>query len=246
MPIEVFALAQPEGEAAYGLISGFRRLAAVRALHETALDKARWAAIPAFVREPADLRAALAAMVEENAVRAEVSPWEQGRVAVAARDGGVFETVDAAVEALYPSFNRQKRTRLRAAAMTAEELDGHLTEPETLSSRQILRIAAALTRGYGDLMRHALGESRRRDPASQWQLLLPILVEAETTEPPEPLPNHARRPGRPRRLLTPRHGVNIRREMTSDGWCLHFTGREATGMMMDLVLDEIERMYGPA
>jgi ParB family chromosome partitioning protein len=245
MPIEVFALAEPRGELAWGLISGFRRLAAVRALQATARDKAPWAAIPASVRAPASIAAALAAMVEENAIRAEVSPWEQGGVAVAARDGGVFDTLDAAVEALYPSFSRQKRARIRAAALAAEELDGALTAPETLSSRQVLRLAAALTRGFGDVIRHALGEARARDPESQWRLILPILVEAETADAPDPLPVSARRPGRPRRLLTPKYGVNIRREKSSDGWRLHFTGPEATGMLMDLVLDEIERMFGP-
>jgi ParB family chromosome partitioning protein len=245
MPVEVFALAASGGPHAYGLISGFRRLAAVRALHGTAADKSRFAAIPAFVREPATVAAALAAMVEENAIRAEVSAWEQGMVAVAARDRGVFDTVDAAVEALYPSFSRQKRARVRAAAQAAEELDGQLTAPETLTARQVLRIASAVTRGYGDLIRHALGESRFKDPASQWRLILPVLVESETTEAPDPRPAYWRREGRPRRMLTPRAGLNIRREMTPDGWVLHFTGTAATGMLIDDVLDEIERIFSP-
>ena len=184
-------------------------------------------------------------MVEENAIRAEVSPWEQGAIAVAARDRGVFASVDASVEALYPSFSRQKRARVRAAAQVAEDLQDQFTAPETLSARQILRIAAALTRGYGDLIRHALGESRSRDADSQWRLILPILVEAETTEAPDPRPGYWRREGRPRRLLTPRYGLNIRREMTRDGWRLHFTGPEASGMLIDDVLDEIERMFSP-
>jgi hypothetical protein len=33
--------------------------------------------------------------------------------------------------------------------------------------------------------------------------------------------------------------------MTRDGWLLRFTGREATGPLLDAVLDEIERMFGP-
>src|SRR5919106_7042327 len=48
IPIEVFELAEPDGDRRYGLISGFRRLAALRELHAAALDKERYAAIPAF------------------------------------------------------------------------------------------------------------------------------------------------------------------------------------------------------
>jgi ParB family chromosome partitioning protein len=248
MPIEVFELAEPEGELRYGLISGFRRLAAFRELSETAYEKEKYAAIPAFLREPQSIAEALVAMVEENAIRAEVSPWEQAMVAVTARDRRVFDTVEAAVDALYANLSREKRKRLRALAHLTEELAGYLTDPETLSLRQLLRLASAMTRGYGDLMRHALGESSVTDPGSQWQTLLPILVEAETGEPVEPAPRLGRGSlgGRPRRMLKPRAGLTIRREMSRDGWILRFTGREATGMLIDSVLDEIERMFSPA
>ena len=74
MPIEVFEFAEPDGARRYGLISGFRRLAAFRALHEEAVDKQRFAAIPAFIRQPQGMAKALTAMVEENAIRADVSP----------------------------------------------------------------------------------------------------------------------------------------------------------------------------
>ncbi len=77
-PIEVYALPDPRPTSAgpverYGLISGHRRLAAVRVLRD-GYDAARFAAIPAFLREPENLEAALLAMVEENEVRAELSP----------------------------------------------------------------------------------------------------------------------------------------------------------------------------
>ncbi len=54
MPIEVFELAEPDGPHRYGLISGFRRLAAFRALTAWGLDG--YTAIPAFVRAPASHR----------------------------------------------------------------------------------------------------------------------------------------------------------------------------------------------
>ncbi len=251
MPIEVCALPEGsplrEGGHRYGLISGFRRLTALRAMHELAQDKTRYAAIPAFIRSPADYVAALTAMVEENAIRAEISPWEQALVAVIARDEEGFETIEAAVEGLYASLGRDRRKRLRAIAHLVDELDGVLTDPQTLSQRQLLRVAAAVSRGYVHVIRHALRESSARDAENQWRVLLPVLVESETSDPVEPEPLMPDAPARrPRRLLYPRRGVHIRREATRDGWCLHITGPMATGGFMDGVMDEIERWCGPA
>ena len=79
MPVEVFELAEPRGPHRYGLISGFRRLAAFRVMHAEALDKQRFAAIPAFVRQPKSLAKALTAMVEENVIRADTSPCQRAR-----------------------------------------------------------------------------------------------------------------------------------------------------------------------
>ena len=44
--------------------------------------------------------------------------------------------------------------------------------------------------------------------------------------------------------MNSRPGLTIRREMTNDGYLLRFTGR-ASGLL-DLVMDEIERMFAPA
>ena len=237
-PIEVFALACPEPPLRYGLISGLRRLTATRAL--CALDRGRPATIAAFLREPGTIAAALAAMVAENDIRADLSAWEKGRIATLTRDSGHFPTLDAAILALYPAADRSRRARLRALALVVDELDGCLAAPETLSLRQMLRLAAALRADFCDLIRTALAESSAAMPEAQWALLSPILDEAEAS-----LKDPTRyRPGRPRRLLRPRSGLTVRREMTPDGWILRFTGPEATGMMMETVMDEIERMYG--
>jgi ParB family chromosome partitioning protein len=237
-PIEVFEL---EG-GGHGLISGLRRLTAFRALHALS-DGAKYAAIPATICRPADIPDALARMVEENDIRSELSPWEKGHIAVAARDAGYFETLEGAVARLYPHATGAKRSRLHSLALLAEKLDGILTAPEGLSQRQCLRLATALRAGFEGVIFAALQETRATDPAAQWELLKPVLDEAELSlKDPAPDP----RPGRPRRVTSPRHGLTIRREMTKDGWILRFTGREATGMMIESVLDEIDRMYGPA
>ncbi len=61
----------------------------------------------------------------------------------------------------------------------------------------------------------------------------------------EPDPDSAIR-GRPRRILRQAtRRIIIRREMTSAGYVLRFTGKYASGALMDLVLDEIEQMFAP-
>ena len=108
-PIEIFEIRPAEGEPVnhwsktrYGVLSGFRRFHAMRRLHE-ATGQERYAAIPAFVRAPASVAAALAAMVEENEIRADLSPYERGLIAVTARDRGVFGSVEEAVNGLFPN-----------------------------------------------------------------------------------------------------------------------------------------------
>ena len=240
MPIEVFALAEPRPPHRYGLISGLRRLLAFQDLHELT-GQPKYTTIPAFLRAPGTMAQTLASMVEENEIRAPLSPWERGRIAWLAHRQEIFPTIEEAVAKLYPAAKSQKRTRLRALAHLAEELDGHLTAPETLNQSQALRLAAALQAGFGEVIRTALEESTAENPQAEWQLLLPILTEAETPQPETPKP----RPGCPRRVLRLRPGLTIRREETRDGWCLHFTGREATSWLLDDVFGDIERMYGP-
>lgn len=237
-PIEVFAT-DSDSPQPYALISGFRRLTAYRALHDLTQNPT-YATINATILHPKTITHALTLMVEENDIRADLSPWEKGRIAVAARNHGHFDTIDAATIALYPNATPMRRSRLRALALLVDELDGHLTAPETLSQRQALRLAAALRAGFTDLIRTALDQSHTKTPEANWTLLLPILDEAEQSL-KDPTPY---RPGRPRRLITPRRGLTVRRELAPEGWVLRFTGPEATGMLMETVLDEVERLVG--
>jgi ParB family chromosome partitioning protein len=210
--------------------------------------EARWATIPAFVRATAGLAAALAAMVEENEVRAAVSPWGRGRIAVAARDAGAFPTVEAAVDGLYPHAAGAKRTRLRALARLAEGLDGAFAAPERLSERQALRLARAVQGGHGAALRAVLAGA---GAAGEWRAVLPVLaaaerpaaVEAEARWPEawneEPIAPARRsggqRPG-PARIV-------VRRESLRDGWALRVTGPDATAALMDAAMAKVEAIF---
>ncbi|HMQ94315.1 MAG TPA: ParB/RepB/Spo0J family partition protein [Amaricoccus sp.] len=242
MPVELFGLEAEDAAApAYGLISGHRRLAAFRHLRDMR-GNGDFAAIPALLRNPGDIAAALAAMVEENEIRRDLSPWERAAIAVTARDRGIFATIEQAVDALYPAAARQKRAKLRNIAFLVHEADGVLRDPEQLSERQLLRLHAAWTTGFGEVIETALTETTRRDAAGQWELIRPILAEAEAPPPAYTAPEI--RPGRPRRLSRPRPGLTLRRERTPDGYAIHITGRDATSPFLDHIFEEIERLVG--
>lgn len=235
-PIEVFELAHPQGQRLYGLISGLRRLTAHRQL--AALNPA-FATIPAVIRTPADLPAAMAAMVTENEIREPVSPWEKAALILTATEQGLFPTPDAAILALFPHSPRQTRARLRAAIEVLSALDGLFTTPHRLSAARIDALAAALRLGFEDALTEALLPLRGQALDTQWQAIAPLLAESRS---PRGAPGLT--PGRPRRTLTLRQGLTIRREMTRTGWLLRFSGPEArSGGLIDDVLDEVERLF---
>ena len=240
-PVEVFPLAPATESAAprYGLIAGYRRLAACRALHTEGV--AGFAEIPAFVREiaPPD---AFRAMVEENEIREPLSPWERGRAAILAVEACYFDTVEAAVDALHPGATKQKRAKLRAVARVVAAMDGLWTAPERLSEKTLLDLADALRAGFGAPMAETLRAERDRPHARQWEAIRPYLAEYLDERATPPNPPHA--PGRPKRLVRLRPTLTVRRERTREGYVLRFSGPDATSGLLDAVLDEIERLYG--
>ncbi len=232
-PIEVFAT-----QDGYGLISGYRRLHAIRALHDLTGD-AKYAQIDTTLRTPQDQQAALAQMIEENEIRADLSPWERALIAVRSTDQGLFPTLDAALQTLYPQAARQKRAKLRGVAEVIDATLDLLAEPETLSEARLLRIANVLRLGWTEILRTALEEASADTASAQWQIIRPILEEAETLQ-SEDRPT---RPDRPRRLSRKIPRLTIRRERTRNGFCLHFTGPRATDVSCEEVLRHIEWMY---
>ena len=243
-PIEVWRLSTPTPEGhLYGLISGLRRLTAMRTLASLRRDGSI-TTIDAFLRTPKDIPAALTAMIAENEVRADPSPWDKGRILTEVVAEGHFPTLDAATAALHPHASRQKRARLRACAAVVVELEGLITTPERLNENRLLRLAASLRGGFTDLIQHILSENRSQSLETQWSALQSTLAEAGRGE--EDFPATATSPARPRRLLALPQGLIIRREQSPSGYLLRFSGPEAKrGGLMDDVMDEVERLFIP-
>ncbi|WP_108836584.1 ParB N-terminal domain-containing protein [Tateyamaria sp. Alg231-49] len=235
-PIEVWKFSEPHDGFHYGLISGFRRLAACRALkHDT---------IPAFIRAPRDIPDAIAAMVSENEIRSQISPWEKGRLILNCLQEELFNNEDHAIDSLFPATStRQKKARLRSYTLVVQVFDGAIATPEHLSVARIERLAAAVRARWEVLLTDALHRSRSDTLAGQWSALEPVIYEALNPQYDESGPD---KPGAPRRSIKFNNRLHIRRELTKSGWILRFSGSEAKiPGLMDDVMHEIERIFGP-
>lgn len=230
-PIEVFQ----QGDGRYALISGYRRLMAFQQL---LLDtgETRWAEIAAFVRPPVSGLAALAAVVEENEIRSQLSSWEKGRIIHVAVEQNLAATIEESQNALFPTAGRMTRFRLRSIAKAVEVLGDMMQAAEDWSERQCLRVAAAVDAGFAPCIIAALENVGEVSGKAEWQAIEPYIVEAETL-PVEEKPIKKR----PRRLSRPQPGLTMRREKIKAGFAVIITGDRASDELMDRVFENIER-----
>ncbi len=239
LPIEVFA----QDDGSYALISGFRRLAAMRQLNAS-YGANRFSTIPAFVRAPKSSVEAIQAMIEENEIRAGISQYERGRVAAMAVHGGVFSGLDEAVSTLYSSASKAKRSKIRSFALIHEELGDMLHFPKALSERQCLRLAGALRAGFGDTFRAELETQVVSDAEREWAALLPHIEDAEQGV------SDPSRGGRPKAKPAPKDpgreigkGVRMKVGRGADKVSITLSGSALNGADIDTILAQIESYF---
>lgn len=131
-PIEV----AETGPDSYGLISGWRRLEALRRL-----DRPR---VLALVRRPAEAAEAYQAMVEENEIRAGLSHYERARIVAMAMDRALFDRDKDALQTLFGNASRSKRSKIKSFLGVVRALDGALAFPHAMGERLGLALAHAL------------------------------------------------------------------------------------------------------
>ena len=207
--IEVVALENGR----YGLISGWRRVMALRALSEAGDGPDD---VLAIVRTPADAAQSYVAMVEENEIRVGLSFYERARIVARAADEGVFAGDRAALGQLFAAVSRSKRSKIGSFVTVVRALDGALAHPTALTERAGLALAQALE-ADGDLaprLRAALDAAPGRDAAEEARIL-------ETTRAPvqAPAPKAPATPAPPARTLRP--GLEVRVE---NGGTLRLSG----------------------
>lgn len=154
-PIELAPIL--EGRTPYGLIAGYRRIAALQRLWEETGDP-RWRTVRAIVRTPTTLGQAFLCMVEENEIRQNLGFFERGRICLRAVEQGAFPSTEAAVEALFSAASPAKRSKVRSFVLLVEELGDLLQHPRDLGERLGLRLAMAIKAGQGGALRRLVGE----------------------------------------------------------------------------------------
>lgn len=195
-PIEAVDL----GDGRYGLISGWRRLTALRRLHAAGEGPDR---VRALIRAPANPAEAYRAMVEENEIRADLSYWERARIVRRAAAAGAYPDEEAALAGLFGAASRPRRSKIRSFVAVVEALEGVLPFPAALSERGGLALARAL-RDAPDLparLRAALAAAAPADPAAQAAVIEAVIEgviggasgDPGAAPPPRPAPDGSAR-----------------------------------------------------
>ncbi|MDO9640841.1 MAG: ParB N-terminal domain-containing protein [Pseudotabrizicola sp.] len=157
-PVEVVELASGR----FGLISGWRRIQALTRLFSETGEQ-RFAEVQALLRQPGSAQDAYVAMVEENEIRLGLSYYERARIAARAVDAGVFETEKQALQRLFASASRARRSKIGSFLSLYRLLDGVLRFPAALPERLGLALAQALDQRPAEAQ--ALVDRLAADPA---------------------------------------------------------------------------------
>lgn len=186
-PIEVVDL----GAGRYGLISGWRRLTALRQLAEETGDEARFGHVQALVRSPDTAADAYLAMVEENEIRAGLSFYERARIAVQAVRLGVHSDTAQAVQSLFSAARAPKRSKILSFVTLVEALDDRLRFPFAIPEKLGLPLVGALRAdpGFRRKLTEALRKADPQTPEAERIVLEQCLKpapEAEKPAPPDP------------------------------------------------------------
>lgn len=138
-PIEVLKTSSGN----YGLISGWRRLAAIRRLHDETGDPS-FAHIHALIRNPASAQDAYLAMIEENEIRVGLSHFERAQIVVRTVQAGVYPHTKRALRMLFTNASRAKRSKIKSFIPIVEALGDVLKYPTAISERMGLELSQKL------------------------------------------------------------------------------------------------------
>ena len=154
-PIEVVQLA----DGRYGLISGWRRCRALSMIAEE--DRDPDPTVLALLRKPEEASDAYLAMVEENEIRVDLSYFERARIVSKAVEEGVFAMERTALQELFRSASRAKRSKIGSFLPVVRALDGHLRYPHALSERLGLSLSQTLSEdpGFAETLQGALAQA---------------------------------------------------------------------------------------
>ena len=171
-PIEVVPLEGRIDGKSWGLISGWRRLSALRRLYSEG-SESEFASIKALVIRPESAEAAYVAMVEENEIRVNLSHYERARIAVRALKEGVFPNQKKALQGLFANAPRAKRSKIGSFVTLVEALDAVLYFPTAISEKLGLALVRQLSAEpeFAARLKHALQAADRPNAAEELMVL---------------------------------------------------------------------------
>lgn len=194
VPIEVTQL--PDGR--YGLISGWRRLTALRRLAGYSPEFTRALAI---LRRPDTAATAYLSMVEENELRVGLSYYERARIVLRATEQGVFPDTQTAMARLFASASKAKRSKIGSFFRIVHALDGTLRFPSCIPERLGLTLSRALDRDpslaprIADRLQAEFPLQPEREQALLEELLAPAKAAIQPPAPRLPPPGTEELPG---------------------------------------------------
>jgi hypothetical protein len=164
-PIEVVEL----GQGRYGLISGWRRLTALRRLAGAEGQGGEPRTVLAVLRRPETASDAYLSMVEENEIRVGLSFYERARIVARAAEEKVYPDARAALSGLFASASRSKRSKIGSFLRLYEALDDRLSFASAIPERLGLALVKALEddSGFRDRLRDRLRKTPAGTPSEE-------------------------------------------------------------------------------
>lgn len=244
-PIEVAVLTDhPEG-LAFGLVSGWRRLSALKRLYSEASEP-EFAAVKALVVRPDSAAGAYVAMVEENEMRVNLSHYERARIALKALGQGVYSDRKAALQGLFGNVPRAKRSKIGSFMALVDALDDVLHFPASISEKLGLALVRRMAEeaDFAADLKDALHADPRRAVEAELSVLNRCLAAGEKPAASSPATAAEVQAPRPRaRSASDRPAAGERLRLPAGkGITLSFTAAdnriELTGKAVDAVLME--------
>lgn len=193
-PIDVVALE----DGRFGLISGWRRCEAIRRLAAQGQGPGE---VLALQRRPDGLGEAYCAMVEENEIRAGLSYYERARIAARAVEAGIYTSHKSALQSLFSTASRAKRSKIKSFLTIVSALDDILRFPQALPERLGLHMAKGLKEDplLGSRISNALKEQPPEDATQEQKIIARVMQDASgavaAKAPAKPYAERELRPG---------------------------------------------------
>jgi hypothetical protein len=190
-PIDVTYLGENTAGPQYGLISGWRRLAALRALFDAG-EGDQFGKVKARIVAPEGAQDAYLAMVEENEIRVNLSHYERARIVVKALQEGIYDSQKEALNGLFGNVARAKRSKIGSFMRLVDGLDDALFFPGAISEKLGLALVKEITQSaaFLDELKTNLMLTDRPVAQAELDVLQAALQQAEvarhTPNPPAP------------------------------------------------------------